>query len=241
MRCDYVLIIFIFIYICYHITITISYFKYSGKRLEVEKKYTLTKFQDIEINEFELPNDFKTLKDEDKRKYVYQHKNDYKVKISSDIIKLITLINYFRKKNNTHEFNYSVELPYYKINYILNYFSENFYFDSNIFKITNKNYLFKFPIGEFEKKLYNEDKNIIDILLKDYLDNIFIFKQGNFDIIYIYNEERSQIKVYPEENEEEKNSAFLTRSFLKRYDYDNHNHDNYVYLYNNNNKKYEYK
>ena len=57
--------------------------------------------------------------------------------------------------------------------------------EENIFKISNKEYLFKYPIGEFEKKFKNSDVNIINILLKDILNYIQIVTQKESEYIFI--------------------------------------------------------
>ena len=58
--------------------------------------------------------------------------------------------------------------------------------DKNIFKLSNKKYLFKYPIGKFEINFKNKDKNILSILLKDNLNHIQIITYQNIEYIFIY-------------------------------------------------------
>ena len=61
------------------------------------KKIILNKFRDIAINDFQLPDNFKELKEVDKRKYILNNINKYEITISEKQKDLITLINAFRK------------------------------------------------------------------------------------------------------------------------------------------------
>lgn len=57
--------------------------------------------------------------------------------------------------------------------------------EENLFKISNKKYLFKYPIWVFEKKFKNNDESIINILLKDNLNYIQIITQKESKYVFI--------------------------------------------------------
>ena len=93
-----------------------------------------------------------------------------------------TEINNFRKKNNLKELKLENNLP----DFILNETSEIFLNNSqDLFKLKNK-FLFKYKVGEFKNYFNNNDKTLIDILLKSDFEKINIIAQGNIQYILIY-------------------------------------------------------
>ena len=55
----------------------------------------------------------------------------------------------------------------------------------HIFKISNKKYLFKYPNDEFQKEFNQRNSEILKILLLEDLNKILIIKNGNFEYIFI--------------------------------------------------------
>lgn len=146
----------------------------------------LTKFRDIKIKEFELPDDFFNIEDNKKRSYILNNESKYKNYISEEKKNLISLINTFWKENNIDELFYTEENNYEDFS-IIDKLSEPILFSNkNIFKFSNNNYLFKYPINEFRIRINNKDENILEILLYDFLDKIIIIEKGNIEYIVLF-------------------------------------------------------
>ena len=155
----------------------------------MKKKTVLTKFRGIKINDFELPNDFNTLNKKEKKKFILDNKNRYRIFIFDYQTNLITLINNYRKKNNIDELIYDKEFFYKDL--IIDTYSEPILVkNENIFKLSNTNYLFKYPVGEFKKKFNEKNIDIINILLKDNLEKITIIEKDNIEFINIFKPQR---------------------------------------------------
>ena len=52
--------------------------------------------------------------------------------------------------------------------------------------MSNKKYLFRYPIGDFATKFRNKDNNILSIFLKDNLNHIQIIVYQNVEYIFVY-------------------------------------------------------
>ena len=187
MRCDYTLIILIFLYILPLIYITKIYFNYCGNSIQIQIKNILKKFQGVEIEDFHLPDSIKE-NNFNIKQYILKYKDKYNIKLSSDDIYLINKINKFRISNNMDYLMYNEisRFPYF----ILDKYSEIYLFEyNNIYRLSKFKYLFKYRIGEFYQKFSEKNNNIINILLIEELKNIQIFKQNNFEFIYVDNSE----------------------------------------------------
>ena len=183
MICDYFLIIFIFLYLVFIIFIIYCYFYSAGQGIRIKNNiYILKKFQNIKIEDFRLPNDFKIKNDKEKRLYIFNKKNDYKIIFSNN--NTLELINEFRKKNNIGLLMLETESF---SDLIINKYSEIILFSyKTIYKLSKWEYLFVNQENEFKNKLKNEDKDLINILLIEDLNKIQIYKQDNNEFIYIY-------------------------------------------------------
>ena len=200
MICDYVLIILIFLYLSFFFVYFYNHYnnfykKEEEKRTYEEPKLTkllfLVKFRDIEIEKFLLPEDFKQMDEYNKRKYALKHKKYYRIKASNKQISLISLINKFRKENNVGELIDDCGNEFEDL--IIDNFSEPFFFENkNIFKLSNDNYLLKFPIQEFQKRFKDKAQNIVDILLNKRLNKICIIEKTlNIFIILFFSDEKN--------------------------------------------------
>ena len=193
--CDYVLIIFIFIYIAFFAYLIYHYYckDYCKKKLEQPEKERkemvtlLVKFREIEIVGFELSNNFKVMNDYEKRKYVLKNKNRFILRRTEKGNDLFASINEFRNNNNIDILSY--EEMFFEDLIIDKYSEHIFYNYENIFKFANGNYLLKYHLDEFKTKFNNEEKNIIDILLNVDLKKIIIFEKNNYEYIYIFKSE----------------------------------------------------
>ena len=76
--------------------------------IKVFKEATILKrFRDIKINDFQLPENFVKTNEYEKRKYILNNKDKYKITISKEQKALITLINKFRRENNIDRLKYN--------------------------------------------------------------------------------------------------------------------------------------
>ena len=203
--CDYVLIIFIFIYIAFYAYLIYYYFiknfckkKFAHSKPEIKmKKLFLTKFREIEIFPLKLSNTFKFMNDYEKREYVLKIKNECVLERTKKGRKLFSLINKFRINNNIDKLSYE-EMNFEGL--IIDKYSEPiFYKNENIFKFANGNYLLKYCLNEFETRFNNKEKNIIDILLNVSLKKIIILEKYNYEYIYIFKPENKPFD-YDEKN-----------------------------------------
>ena len=199
MICDYVLIIIIFLYLVATIYILISYFIKAGNDV-VEKKYVvLTKFRDINIYDYLLPSYFIEFNDYQKRKMLLNDMNLFTIKITKEGENIISLINNFRKNNNFDELVYDKIIKFKDLT--IDEFSEPvLYNNENIFKLRNGNYLFKFPLNEFQARLNNREKNIINVILSEFLNKILIVEKNNILFIYLFHSKIKPVLKAPNDN-----------------------------------------
>ena len=120
----------------------------------------------------------------ERKKFILDNFKNYEYNLNETIL-IDIRINIFRRKNNLPDLIYirNSRLP----DFILNEPSiMKLFVDQNIYKLSNKEYLFKYPINEIKNKFMNKDKNILDILRKDILNRIEIIIQGKIEYVYIY-------------------------------------------------------
>ena len=215
---DYLFIIFNGIYTIYLIYIIFFYFNIYIIKTITKEKYILKSFNDIEIEDYSLPIEFSKWDKKERKKYIKRNCKNFEYKMNNYIFNLIEKINAFRVKNNLQKF--AIE-GYNKIpDFIVQPSSIIILFNKqNIFKLSNKKYLLRYPLGEFEELYKNKDKNIINILSKNNLNHIQMITQNKIEYIYI-----SEIPHYIYANnkfsfsEEEKEEKIrLTDDFLDRY------------------------
>ena len=184
MICDYFLIFLIPLYLIGIIYTIYRYFVDAGKgKLSSQKKiYILKQFQNINIEDFELPDNFDEKNNDEKRLYIFNNKKYYKIKPSYDNI--LKLINELRRKNNIDKLTFETE-SFSKL--VINEYSEIILFkNKSIFKISKWKYLFVNPVNKFENKIKNRNQDLVNILLNKNLNAIQIYNQDNIEFIYIY-------------------------------------------------------
>ena len=167
-----------FLYLLINLAFFAYFFFFILRKLS-KKAYYLIKYKNIPIQEYYL-EDFK---EKEKLKCISKIVKNLKYNYTTKDLKIFNEINYFRKKNNLEK----LELEHYLPDFIINEISEIFLYDSKkLFKLKGNKYLFKYKVGEFENYLKNNDKDLIDILLKSYLENINIIAQDNMQFILVY-------------------------------------------------------
>ena len=181
---DYIFIFINIIYIIIQLFYAFMFFATCG-RLKLSKKnvYTLISVNDIKIRNYELKN-FDHLKENERKKVVFDNYENYHYNLEGKQIDLINSINDFRNKNKVVKFQFDKDnkIPefIFKKSSNLNILPED-----NICKISDKEYLFKYPVDLFEHLFKQKDEKILEILLKDNLNYIQIFNQGETEYIYI--------------------------------------------------------
>ena len=223
MTCDYIFIILNSLFILYMLFVTYLYYVYAGKKIEIFIKYILTKYKNIEIYPYLLPDNFNKMTNNNKKKYISDNKYNFQFLLTEEQLDLISLLNEFRGKNGLGKFtiDWDKKLP----NFILNESSELILFSfHSIFRIGNQAYLFRHKPGVFENNFRDNDLDIINIILKPNLNRIIIIKQKNIEFILIYESHKS----YSIDPIEFRESDEDTVEFLKG---DNFHNDSYIDQY----------
>ena len=208
MRCDYFLIIFTFICIIFLIFALLCYYSEAGTDY-IQTTSVLIEFKGIEIKEHVLPKSFLPMNEKSKKNYLLNHFNEFLFFHSEQQIQLIDSINKFRIENNIGKLKYkeNENIP----DFIVKEPSEMKLFKyKHIFKISNKKYLFKYPNDEFQKEFNQRNSEILKILLLEDLNKILIIKNGNYEYIFIYQDNLS-INIRSETNRI--NSIMVYRRF----------------------------
>ena len=136
-------------------------------------------FRDIKIKKYELPDNYDTFKN--KRKYLESKANCFEIDYSNDDIDLIKVINKFRTKKNLDELIIDYKIP----NFITKGSTEIALSPNNIIKISDTKYILKLNNEDnFEK--FEEDRNILQILLKPFLNKINIIRQNDIKFITVF-------------------------------------------------------
>jgi len=141
-----------------------------------EKYIFLTNFKGFKINDYPLPSNFDSMNISEKIKILEKNEHFLKSSLNDENIKLITLINELRKKNNIKE------LIYYQIQNLNDFFKEQ--------DLANVKYIFKWPIGDFKHKLLYNDENVINIIKNNNLKYIMILAKGKNEYIFIYSKSK---------------------------------------------------
>ena len=182
---DYLFLVFNFFYILMVFGITLSYIFLSGRDVSNEIKCSLNSFNNIKINSYDLPEDFYKFSKIKRKKYVFDHYKYYKHTISDEQIELIKSINDFRGIKSIPLLGICEiqQIP----SFLINETSEVMLWpEQNIFKLSNKKYLFRYPIGLFKIDFQNKNENITSILMKENLNHIQIITYQNLEYIFIY-------------------------------------------------------
>lgn len=201
MTLDYIFIILNFFHILYLLLLTYWYFRESGSLIKIITKCSLISYENIKIDKFELPDNFENFSKKQRKKYVSDNNYTFKYSISEEQVNLINSINIFREEKDIPKLgvDYYNKIP----NNLFNNLPAEIILNphQNIFKLSNKNYIFRYAIGEFGNKFINKDLDILNILLKDNLNHIQIITQENNEFIFIselisYHYKTTKIELY---------------------------------------------
>ena len=163
------------------------------------KLNSLLEINGIKINEFKLASKFDSLNEKSKNEFVFEKENieKYKYELNENQINTINKINDIRKNNNVSELKFDKNeiIPYFMINTKLQLV---FHQNDKIYKISGNLYIFKYDKNEFQNLLNN--KEIINIIKIDYLNEIKIIEQNDTEFIFIYNNSPEKKYIRQENN-----------------------------------------
>ena len=151
-----------------------------------EKIIMINQLNGINIIDYTLPSNFFNLDKKSKIETIFKedHMKKYQYKLKENQIGLIRKINDIRSNYNVPPIlNYGeVEsLP----DFIINLKTELiFYPNENLYKLSSNYYIFKYPKNIIHN-LLNKEK-ILNIITIDFLNEINIIEQDNFELISIY-------------------------------------------------------
>ena len=139
----------------------------------------LVLFKDIKIKEYKLPKNFESFRN--KRKFIESKVNYFEINYNIKDLVLIADINLYRLKKNLDVLIIDYKIP----NFIIKGSTEIILFPNNIIKISNIKYVFSlYAEDDFEEIKGN--KNIINILIKPFMNKINIIRQKDIRYITIY-------------------------------------------------------
>ena len=180
---DYVFLVLNLFHIIILIFSTVIFFNELGKALFIS--CSLQSFNNMEIEDCNIPNNFDKWKEKERKKYLLDNCNVYD-KIYFDSKDYMKIINDFRKENQIPDLVFVEDKKF--PNFVINPPGEiMLYPEKNIFKLSNKVYIFKYPWKVFRAKIMEYDIEIYNILLKDNLNCIkkcIISKEEEYFIIF---------------------------------------------------------
>jgi hypothetical protein len=205
---DYIFIVLNFIHIVFIILNIIGYFYEGGMSNRYITQCTLMSFNNVLIQPFGLPENFPKWKKKERKRFISDNywkfelfnPNEIRINMSLNMVKTTYDIPKFEK--------YDIQkIP----DYILDEPGEMMlYPDRNIYKLSNKGYIFRYPIGEFENILNeNSDDNIKNILSKDNLTFYQVITQKDKEIIYVFEPKKeSDFDIFKRRQKKQKNDEF---------------------------------
>ena len=119
----------------------------------------------------------------ERKKYVLNNYTNYTYNFTSSQYDLINSINNFRQQENLLKLRVDNKIPEFIVNWPVELMLNS---EQNFFKLSNKNFLFKFYNEKFEENFEKKDQSIINILSKDNLNHINIISQGEYEFVFIY-------------------------------------------------------
>jgi len=181
---DYIFLILNLYYIYVIIYLSYIFFKHYLIHYRTETSYYILSLNDIDIVDYNVSKDFIKMSERDRKEFLLNNYKNISYKITRKQKNLIKKINEYRKKNNLQELlnDKLNKIP----NFIMNEPAELMMnSDQHIFRLSNKEYLFKYTIGEFENNFQNGDMNILKILSDENLNHIKIIERNNFEYIFL--------------------------------------------------------
>lgn len=215
---DYIFLVLNFIHTAFIIFGTITFIKNVGNRIECVTHYFLIYFNNIKIEEFELPKNFRNWNKKERKRYI---SNDYInfILLNIDNIGINMSLNRVKDKYNIPNFEEcdSKYIP----SFIVDSPGEMLlYPDRNIYKISNKGYIFQYPTGEFQNIIRrNSDDNVNKILLKDNLNCYQVITLKDKEIIYVFEPSEKEKVLYTFNNDQNRKKKYKSKEALYNNNY----------------------
>lgn len=210
---DYIFIIIHFIYILYLFIGIFFFFHYLGKNVRMEKVIELNTYNKIKLKSYILTPLFITYDKKKRKKYISEIAKYLQYDITPEQFDSIELVNSHRKKYDIPDFVFKriPNIPHE----MLKMPSEAIFFEyKNIFKIGRNKFILKYPVGEFEKKLIGEDKEILNIITLNNLNNIHIInKEPENEYIYIWEDNNLNLEEDDSINKGNDNIITVNREY----------------------------
>ena len=181
---DYIFIVLNFIHIVFIILNIIGYFQEGGMSIQHITLCTLISFNNIKIESFVLPENFPKWKKKERKRFISDNYSKFELYNQNEVGIRICL-NMVKEKDHQKFEKYDIKrIP----EYIMDEPGEMMlYPDRNIFKLSNKEYIFRYPINEFENILSkNSDDNVKNILSKDNLTFYQVITKNDKEIINVF-------------------------------------------------------
>lgn len=181
---DYIFLFLHFLYLLHLLLVSSAYYSEYCLRTRTLKKYILTSFNYIYIQKFTLPNEFGSWREKKRKKYVLDNCLHFKYRNTSEERNIINKINIKRGINNLR--NLVVDETYEIPNIFINWPTELMLNpEKNIFQISQRKFLFKYPVGTFLSHFNNKNEQSINILLRNHLNHIQIVTRNNYQYIFV--------------------------------------------------------
>ena len=159
--------------------------------MTTSNEYILKSLNNIKIKSYIISNDFIKMSKKKQLQYILNNCKYFEYFLTEEQKDLIKLINEYRKNNNLKNllFDKHNKVP----NFIIKKPAEIILNPTqHFFQLSNKEYLYRYPIGEFKIKLQNIESNIIRTLSNKDINYIKIIGQEEYEYIYLcellYNE-----------------------------------------------------
>lgn len=216
---DYLFIIINFIYISGFLYIIYEYIKNAGDLVTIYTNFVLVLFNNIKIEDYNLPKDFDKLPKNERKQYVLNNYKNFKTTITNQQKELVNAINDYRRYNDIPLLGVCQcrSIP----DFLINEPTEMMLFaEQKIFKLSNKKYLFKNVVGEFEINFNRKERNILNILLKDNLNHIQIITYQKMEYVYIYKLDVCKYHITEFKSNSSLYSYKINDRYNSYYDYD---------------------
>lgn len=171
---DYIFIILHFLHISTLILVTYLFFKESGIKISFSEKCVLTSFNNVNIQNYILPNNFDKWSKIERKRFISDKSKEYKMNSFNPEYGMNTLIMWINIYREQHKllnirFDNSGIIP----NFIIKEPTEMLlHQEDNIIKLSNKEYLFKMDMHHMLNEITGKNNEILNIIRKKNLNCI---------------------------------------------------------------------
>jgi len=155
--------------------------------------FSINRIKGVDIINFELPLDNRYLSRREINNLLLEYSDNYRYELNNYQIDFIRKINEIRRKYKIPLLKYNIieTIPDYIFNEITELMLYNY---KKYFKLNNYSYLFRYKKNEFHN--FIEDKEVLNIITNDLLNEIIIIEQYDIENISIFNSSYFKDKQY---------------------------------------------